>query len=182
MGTPFILILIGGAESSKRMPMPPFWFWGGKKVPTKILILKCTDWVFLQYSIGKYQENTDQYWLKIMNLYTTLMNMLSQVHIGGHPYTVTPKSGSLVEWNGAIASWLRLISTSDHYIIDPYWTYTKSLSHWYAVTRPYVCTLISPLAKLAPDLGIQVHLWSDHDVIRSCLKLVFTSDHFMHPY
>ncbi len=38
------------------------------------------------------------------------------------------------------------------------------------------------LAKLAPDLGIQVHLWSENDVITSCLRLMSPSDHSIHPY
>ncbi len=43
-------------------------------------------------------------------------------------------------------------------------------------------TIPLPLAKLAPDLGIQVHLWSAHDVITACLMLISTSDSFSHPY
>jgi hypothetical protein len=37
-------------------------------------------------------------------------------------------------------------------------------------------------AKMAPDLGIQVHLWSENDVIMSWLRLIPPSDHFIHPY
>jgi hypothetical protein len=37
-------------------------------------------------------------------------------------------------------------------------------------------------AKLPPDLGIQVHLKSGNDAITSCLRLISTSDHFIHPY
>ncbi len=43
---------------------------------------------------------------------------------------------------------------------------------------PYTITL----AKLAPDLGIQVHLWTENDVITSWLRLLSTSDHFIHPF
>jgi hypothetical protein len=42
--------------------------------------------------------------------------------------------------NDAITSCLRLISTSHHFI-NPYETYPKCLSHWYAVSRAYRCTL-----------------------------------------
>ncbi len=66
-----------------------------------------------------------------------------------HPYTITqaklpPDSGIQVHLrsgNDATTSWLRLISTSDCFIY-PYWTYTKCLRHWYAVSRAYGCTLI----------------------------------------
>jgi hypothetical protein len=44
--------------------------------------------------------------------------------------------------------------------------------------HPY--TLIP--AKLSPDLGIQVHLRSENDAIASCLRLILTTDHLMHPY
>jgi hypothetical protein len=38
--------------------------------------------------------------------------------------------------------------------------------------HPYTVTL----AKLAPDLGSQGHLWSKNDAITSWLRLIFTSD------
>jgi hypothetical protein len=44
--------------------------------------------------------------------------------------------------------------------------------------HPYT---ITP-AKLAPDLGSQGHLWSENDAIKSWLRLVSTSDRFIHPY
>jgi hypothetical protein len=37
-------------------------------------------------------------------------------------------------------------------------------------------------AKLAPDLRIQVHLRSGNDDTMSLLRLIFSSDHFIHPY
>jgi hypothetical protein len=43
---------------------------------------------------------------------------------------------------------------------------------------PYTITL----AKLAPDLRIQVPLRSGNDATTSWLRMIFTSDHFMHPY
>ncbi len=44
--------------------------------------------------------------------------------------------------------------------------------------HPYTITL----AKLATDLGIQVHLRSGNDATTSWLRLTSTSDHFIHPY
>ncbi len=58
----------------------------------------------------------------------------------------------------------------------------------YIVFEPLVCCLkgmwmhpytVTP-AKLALDLGIQVHLKSGNDVITSWLRLILTTDHFMH--
>jgi hypothetical protein len=60
----------------------------------------------------------------------------------------------------------------------------------YKVFKPLVCFLkgiwlhtytITP-AKLPPDLGIQVHVMSGNDAITSWLRLISTSDHFIHPY
>jgi hypothetical protein len=44
--------------------------------------------------------------------------------------------------------------------------------------HPYTVTP----AKFPPDLGIQVHLRSGNDATTSLLRLIFTSDHFIHPY
>jgi hypothetical protein len=44
--------------------------------------------------------------------------------------------------------------------------------------HPYT---VSP-ARLAPDLGIQIHLRHGNDIIASWLRLIFTSDHFIYPY
>jgi hypothetical protein len=60
----------------------------------------------------------------------------------------------------------------------------------YKVFEPLVCCLkdiwLHPytitLAKLPPDLGIQVHLRSGNDAITSWLRLISTSDHFIRPY
>ncbi len=43
--------------------------------------------------------------------------------------------------------------------------------------HPYTITL----AKLALDLGIQVHLRIGNDVMTSCSRLISTTDHFTHP-
>jgi hypothetical protein len=65
------------------------------------------------------------------------------------PYSVTPAKLApdlgiqvhLRSGNDATMSWLRLISTSDHFI-HSYLTHTKCLRHWYAVSRAYGGTLI----------------------------------------
>jgi hypothetical protein len=44
--------------------------------------------------------------------------------------------------------------------------------------QPY--TVISTL--LASDFGVLGHLWSQNDVIMSCLRLKATSNCFPHPY
>ena len=44
--------------------------------------------------------------------------------------------------------------------------------------HPYTVTP----ARLAPDLWIQGHLRSGNDATTSQLRLLFTSDHFIHPY
>ncbi len=59
----------------------------------------------------------------------------------------------------------------------------------YKVFELLVCSLkgmwvhpyaVTP-ARFAQDLGIQVHLWSENDVITSWLRLISTSDPFIHP-
>ncbi len=123
----------------------------------------------------------------IYKVFKLLVCCLKEVWV--HPYTVTlaklaldlGSQDHLWSENDATTSWLRLISTSDCFI-HPYWTYTKCLRHWHAVSRAYGCTLIVTLAKLPPDLGIQIHLRSGSDATTSWLRLIFTSDHFIHPY
>jgi hypothetical protein len=58
-------------------------------------------------------------------------------------------------------------------VLEPLLCWIKGI--W---VHPYT---ITP-AKLAPDLGIQVNLWSKNDVITSCLRLISISDHFIHPF
>ena len=116
--------------------------------------------------------------------------MLSQGHVGAtlyrYPGQVGPrfgKSGSLEEnENDAIMSYLRLISTSVCFK-HPYQTYAKCLRHWYAVSREYGCTLIQLHRPSWHQIwGFQVHLRSGNDAIKSCLGLISTSNHFIHPY
>ena len=115
--------------------------------------------------------------------------MLSQGHMGAPWYhdtgQVDPRfgdSGSLIEWkwchNVMVEAdiHLRLLHTS---ILDIYKVFEPLLCCLKGIrVHPYT---ITP-AKLAPDLGIQVHLWSVNDVIRSWLRLISTSDPFIHPY
>jgi hypothetical protein len=99
-----------------------------------------------------------------------------------HLYTVTPAKlpsdmGSqchIVMFEADI--YLRLLHTS---ILDIY-----------KVFEPLVCCLkgiwvqpysVTP-AKLPPALGIQIHLRSRNDATTSWLRLMYTSDHFIHPY
>jgi hypothetical protein len=51
----------------------------------------------------------------------------------------------------AITSWLRLTSTSDCFP-HPSKTYTKCLSHWYAVSQAYGCTLIPLHRAIWPEI------------------------------
>jgi hypothetical protein len=44
--------------------------------------------------------------------------------------------------------------------------------------HPYTITL----AKMAPHLGIQGHLWSENDAITTWLRLISTSDCVIHPH
>jgi hypothetical protein len=92
------------------------------------------------------------------------------------PARLAPDLGSqghLWSDNDVITSWLRLISTSDLH---------ASLLCIYKVFELLVCglkgVLVHPYsvtpAKLAPDLGIQVHLRSENDAITSCFGLIST--------
>jgi hypothetical protein len=99
-----------------------------------------------------------------------------------HPYTVTPAKFPpdlgiqvhLRSGNDATTSWLRLISILDIYkVFEPLVCCLKGIwLHPYSVTP----------AKLPPDLGIQVHLRSGNDATTSWLRLISTSDCFIHPY
>ncbi len=91
-------------------------------------------------------------------------------------------SGSLVEW-----IWCHDVMVEAHIHLRPLHT---SIVDIYKVFESLVCCLNSiwvhpytiTLAKLAPDFGIQVHLRCGNDAITSWLRLIFTSDCFIHPY
>ena len=72
---------------------------------------------------------------------------------------------------------LRLLHTS---ILDIYKVFKPLISCCLKVIWVFPYT-VTP-AKLTPDLGIQGHLWSGNDATTSCLSLIFTSDHCIHPY
>ncbi len=108
--------------------------------------------------------------------------MLSQGHVVAplYHYTgqVAPRfgdSGYLRSENDATASWLRLIFTSDHFI-HTYQTYIMCLSHWYAVSSAHGCILIPLHWPSCPQI------WGFSDATTSWLRLIFTSDHIIHPY
>ncbi len=91
---------------------------------------------------------------------------------------------------GLMVTWVEMmslchgwgLSTSDHYFIHPYLTYTKGLSNCYAVSRAYGCTHTVTPAKLAPDLGSQGHLRSWNDTTTSWMRLMSPSNCFMRSY
>ncbi len=116
------------------------------------------------------------------------IGMLSQWHMVAplYPYTgqVSPRfgdSGSLVEWK-----WCHNIIVEADIHLRPLHT---SILDIHKVFETLVCCLkgiwlppytITP-AKLPPDWVIQV-LRSRNDATTSWLRLIFTSDHFIHPY
>jgi len=106
-----------------------------------------------------------------------------------HPYRYTSQVGPRFGKSGSLEElkWY-------HNIMDeadvPLKLLHASIFDIYKVIEPLVCCLkgiwvhsytITP-ARLAPDLGSQGHLWSDNDAITSWLRLISTSDPFMHPY
>ncbi len=106
-----------------------------------------------------------------------------------HPYCYTGqvgprfgKSESFVEWK-----WCHNVMIEADIPFRPLHT---SILDVKIVFEPLVCCLkgiwVHPytvtLAKLAPDLGLQVHLRSGNDATTSWLRLILTSNHFIHPY
>ena len=126
--------------------------------------------------------------LDIYKVFAPLVCCLKGVWV--HPYTVTPTKlaldlgilGSFEEWQWC----LKIMFGADIYL-KPLHT---SISDIYKVFYLLLCCLkgmwvhpyiVTP-AKLAPDFGIQVHLWSENDAITSWFRLIFPSDHSIHPY
>jgi hypothetical protein len=117
------------------------------------------------------------------------IGMLSQGHMVAPLYHYTCQVGHGFGDSGSLEEWkwchnlmveadinLRPLHTS---ILDIYKVF-KTLV-WFLKDiwlHPYTITL----AKLPPDLGIQVHLRSGNDATTSWLRLTSTSDHFIHPY
>ncbi len=116
------------------------------------------------------------------------ISMLSQGHMVAPFYHYTGqvgprfgKSGSLEEWK-----WCHNIMFEADVHLRPLHT---SILDIYKVFETLVCCLkgiwlhpytVTP-SKLAPDLGSQVHLRSENDAITSCLRMISTSDCFIHP-
>ena len=71
---------------------------------------------------------------------------------------------------------LRLLHTS---ILDIYKVFESLVCCLKGIwLHPYTVTPV----KLAPDLGPKGHLWGEADAITSWLRLISTSDRFIHPY
>ena len=118
------------------------------------------------------------------------ISMLSQGHMVAplYHYTgqVSPRfgnSGSREEWK-----WCHNVIVEAGIHIRPLHT---SIFDIYKVCELLVCfrngILVHPsytvtLAKLPPDLGIQLQLRSGNDAPTSWLRLIFTPDHFKHSY
>ncbi len=117
------------------------------------------------------------------------IGMLSQGHMVAPLYPYTRQvflsfgnSGSLEEWR-----WCHNVMVEAD--IDLRQLHTTILVI-YKVFETLVCCLKGiwlhrytiTLAKLPPDLGIQVHLRSGNGATTSWLRLTSTSDHFIHPY
>jgi hypothetical protein len=101
-----------------------------------------------------------------------------------HPYTLTPAkptpdlgtNGHLRSGNDVIMSWLRLMSTSDHFI-HSYYAYTKCLSYWYAVSRACWCTLIPLHRPSCPRFGDSGSL----EEWKWCHNVMFWADIYLRP-
>ncbi len=163
-----------------RPNWPQIWgfcpLWTVKKVP-------------LRHGWGWYPPQTASHIL-IKHLQSVwAIGMLSQRHIVAPLYRYTGKvgprfgkSGSLVEWK-----WCHnvMVEADVHRTL-----FHTSILNIYEVFKPLVCCLkgvwvqpytVTP-AKLPPDLGSQGHLWSENNATTSWLRLISTSDHFIHPY
>ncbi len=113
--------------------------------------------------------------------------MLS-IDIEQQPYTIIPTLlgsdfgalGHLSSQNDVIMSWWRLTATSNCFP-HPYQTY-KVFEHIDMLSmgiqqQPY--TVLPNL--LGSDFVVLGHLWSQNDMITSCLRLTATSNCFPHP-
>jgi hypothetical protein len=114
--------------------------------------------------------------------------MLSQGHMGA-PIPLHQPSWPQI-WEVRVTWGVEMIPQHRDEADIPLKLLHASILDIYKVIEPLVCCLkgiwvhpytITP-ARLAPDLGSQGHLWSDNDVITSWLRLISTSDPFMHPY
>ena len=155
--------ILGRLWSVKMVPLRHSWVWYPPQTATHILI-----------------SHTQSVWA---------IGMLSQENMGAPLYRYTGqvgprfgKLGSLVKWK-----WCHYIMSEADIDLRPLHASIFDINKGF---EPLVCCLkviwvhpytVTP-AKLAQDLGIQVHLWSENDAITSWLRLISTSDHFIHPY
>ena len=120
--------------------------------------------------------------LGIFKVFEPLVCCLKGIWV--HPYTVTPAKptpdlgthGHLKSGNDVITSWLRLISTSDHFM-HPYYAYTMCLSYWYAVSRAFWCTLIPLHRPSCPRFGDSGSL----EEWKWCHNVMFWADIYLRP-
>ncbi len=124
--------------------------------------------------------------LGIFKVFEPLVCCLKGIRV--HPYYTSqadPRFGdswSLVEWK-----WCHHVMVEADVHLRPFHTFLLCI---YKVFEQLLCCLKSMLvlsytltpAKLAPDLGIQVHLRSENDAITSCFGLISTSDPFIHKH
>jgi hypothetical protein len=117
-----------------------------------------------------------------------VIGMQSQGHVGAPLYCYTGQvvprfgdSGSLVEWKwchyGMVEADIHLRPLHSS-ILDMYIVFGALVCCLRGIwVHPYTITL----TKLAPVLGIQVHLRIGNDAMTSCSRLISTTDHFIHP-
>jgi hypothetical protein len=88
----------GGLSFPKGVQSP--FFWKGKGAPANFLIPKCTNQVFLQYLLVKYQESTNQYQPKIPNEVEGIMVLYES---GGEIARASPSQALSLpsEWTSA---------------------------------------------------------------------------------
>ncbi len=101
------------------------------------------------HSWGWYPPQTTSY-IHIRHIQSVwAIGMLSQWYMGAALYSYAGQAGprfgkpaSLEEWKWCyLKSCLRLIFTSDHFIFHKK-AHSKCLSHWYAFSKAYGCTLL----------------------------------------
>ncbi len=140
---------------------------------------------------------------KIMTWYIWLVTYLCKyvTIVCGTSYHLL---GSQIAWDSKIRFWLQVKSNiSDwqlnelqHLASHSLWQKMMPQHHgwgWYPLwTASYIhirhiksvwdIAYTITLAKLPPDLGIQVHLRSGNDATTSSLRLTSISNNFIHPY
>ncbi len=170
----------------------PLYRYTGQVGPRFVKLGSLVKWKRCHYIMSEADIHLRPLHTSIFDLYKgfeLLVHILSKGHMGASLYRYTgqvgPKfgdSGSLVEWK-----WCHYVVIEADIPLRPLHT---SLLCIYKVFEALVCCLkgmwvhpytITP-AKLALELGIQVHLWSENDVITAWLRLISTSDPFIHQY